>query len=356
MNVAWMNRLDREHDNLRAALTWSCAHDPASGLSLAGQLFDFWGTYGYLSEGREYLERLLAQGEGVRRELLEQAIYYAGFLASRQGDFVHAWEQFSKSLGLAQELDDKQGQARVLNGMGIVRWSQGNYAEAQDLFEKALAITREIGDLRGAASKLSNLGNIYLANGDYETARKYHEESLAISRQLDSPYDLATALNNIGVCAEAQEDYPAAQRYYEECLVNYKIIGSKGDGLGYAYNSLAHLQLLQGDLDAGLDNYRQSLLLSVDTGEKRLLAYCFEGFGMVRLRQSKLTQGVRMLAGADELRIAIGAPLNQSERAEVEQALGMAREGLGALEFEEAWRSGRTMTTEQLTRLALDAT
>jgi tetratricopeptide (TPR) repeat protein len=144
--AAWLDRLEAEHDNLRAALRWAVEQGEAElGLRLGGALWRFWYVRGYLTEGRERLAELLA------------AAGAPGQTAAR---------------------------ARALRGLGIVAEAQGDYAVARRHYEEALALMRELGDRRGIALSLNNLGDVARDRGDYAAARALHEESLAIGREL----------------------------------------------------------------------------------------------------------------------------------------------------------------------------
>jgi non-specific serine/threonine protein kinase len=178
---AWFDQLEVEHDNLRAALNWStrAEGDAETALRLAGALGRFWEVRGYFAEGRDALGRALAGTEQLRSGLRVKALWWAGALAHRQGDYEQAKKLSTESLQLSRELGDKRCIALSLNSLGIVTCDQGDFTEAQRFHEESLALRRELGDKGGIASSLNNLGTIARDQGDFTEAQRFHEESLA---------------------------------------------------------------------------------------------------------------------------------------------------------------------------------
>jgi predicted ATPase len=118
--AAWLNRLEAEHDNLRAALEWLLKHrEVEAGLRLAGVLWIFWNVRGYRSEGRRWLEEALERSEGATTAMRAKALNGAGGLAYSQGDYAQATALYEQSLALWQELGDLQGRARVFNNLVV---------------------------------------------------------------------------------------------------------------------------------------------------------------------------------------------------------------------------------------------
>ena len=187
--VAWVARLEREHDNLRAALTWAMedgAERGVLGLRLAAALWRFWYLRGHLSEGRRWLEGMLATGGACRRPGrglgygARRALQGAGALAYAQGDYAQATLWLEESLALCRARDDTRGSAAALNRLGLVAANQGQYARAIALYEESLALKREMGDTRGIALTLDNLGKVAHAQGDYGRATALYAESLVL--------------------------------------------------------------------------------------------------------------------------------------------------------------------------------
>ena len=198
----WLDRLEKEHDNLRAALSWRADE---SSLRIAGALWRFWAMRGYFSEGRAWMTSVLAGADAQARTAARaKALNGAGSLAYRQGDYVRANELFEESLSLCRELGDKPGIATALYNMGSVACEQGDYTAARNLIEESLALRRAAGDKWGIATSLINLGHVACEQGEHVVARALHQESLAIQRELGDTWGIASSLINLGRLASDQ--------------------------------------------------------------------------------------------------------------------------------------------------------
>jgi predicted ATPase/transcriptional regulator with XRE-family HTH domain len=186
--AAWFARVEREYDNLRAALQWAWeAQDVARGLRLAGALWYFWSVRGYLTEGRAWLERALTaaattDGPTVPTGAHALACDGAAILAYGQNDYARAVTLLERALPLYEAAGDRGGRAAVLGRMGLVALDQGDDARAETLAGESLALRREMGDCWGAANALSTLGIVARLHGAYERARELLHESLALKR------------------------------------------------------------------------------------------------------------------------------------------------------------------------------
>jgi predicted ATPase/class 3 adenylate cyclase len=181
----WMDQLEREHDNLRAVLGWSLRDgDPMFGLRLAVVIGIFWEDHGHLSEGRRWLEALLAGDAGAGTSQRAKAFDTAGMLARGQGDFQHAHLRLEESLRLYRELGDRQGAAMVLAHLGGLARLQDDLDWAVRLLEESISINRQIDDRHFLASALTNLGEVWMGQGNYGQARAMLDEALTLRREL----------------------------------------------------------------------------------------------------------------------------------------------------------------------------
>jgi predicted ATPase/class 3 adenylate cyclase len=282
----WLDRLEIEHDNLRAALDWSEESDEAaSGLRLARALWQFWWVHGHLSEGRERLAKLLAlAGAEARTAVRAKALHGAGILAYDQGDYAAARALHEESLLIKRELGDKRGMAASLNYLGHVARLQGDYAAARALYQETLAIGRELDDRRGMAFSLNGLGLVARYQGDYAAARAFYEESLAIVRKLDDKRGISISLNNLALVAQDQGDYGAARNLYEASLAIKRELGDKR-GAAFSLSGLGLLALSQEDETTAQALFEESLAMRRELGDKRGIAFSLHGLGSVALRQ-----------------------------------------------------------------------
>ena len=178
--TAWLDRLEAEHDNLRAALGWATAQDAptAVGVRLAGALWRFWWRRGHFREGRAWLEAALAQGAGSEAERAK-ALYGAGSLATEQGDNEQATTLLEAALVAARTAGERAVVALALTDLGSIARQQGAYERAIQFHDEALALRRESGDRRGIAVSMGNLGLPLIYQGEYGRAEALMAEAAA---------------------------------------------------------------------------------------------------------------------------------------------------------------------------------
>jgi predicted ATPase/class 3 adenylate cyclase len=187
-HLAAMDRLEAEHDNLRAALAWSLETQPADpagtavGLRLVQALTGFWYHHGHATEGRRWLERALDLTSEEAGAPLATVAHGLGLLLSEQGDDAAARPFFERSLAIWRQLGDQVQQARELNSLGISLHHLGQMDAARSVLEESIAIARELGHQRRLATALSNLGQLESATGHFDRATQALEEALAIDQ------------------------------------------------------------------------------------------------------------------------------------------------------------------------------
>jgi predicted ATPase/DNA-binding CsgD family transcriptional regulator len=395
--ISWLERLEREHDNLRAALSWflkqdSDVHRSELALRLAGALVQFWEMRGYVSEGRHWLERVLSISRGVRSAGRTKALIGAGRLASFQDDFGQAEAWCREGLVLHRELGDRQGSPAVLLIWGYVMWGyaammRSNYAQARSLLEEALALFREGGEPIGSVSVLYVLANVLLFQGDYVRAHALLEESRMRSKEAGDVGDHATSLMVLGMLLLFHGDLAQAHDCLEECLAVSREVGYKrnlalsmlllamvawGQGEGVRARSLleesqvlfkeaglrgrmAEVFATQGLVSLGEGDYptargwlEESFKLSLELDNKWTIALCLEGLAAVAAAQGESVRAVWFISAAQALREAIGTPLPSFLQALHEFTITTMRTQLGEQVFDAAWEEGRAMTPEQV--------
>jgi tetratricopeptide (TPR) repeat protein len=386
----WLARLEAEHDNLRAALTWSqVAGDAVLGLRLAGVLWRFWSIHGYLSEGRDWLAALLAlpHHSDASSSLRAQALYGASMLASYQGDDSQAGVLCGESLTLFRELGDKRGMARSLNQLGAVALSQldpdratarlqeslslfrelgdksgiaesldhlgraardqGDYAAACSRFQASLSLYRELGDTQGAAISLKGLGNIAWFQGDYATARARFEESLSLLRELGDTSGTALVLNHLALVAREQGDYAAARSRYEASLALWQEVGNQGR-IAYSLFGVGDMAYRQGDYATARAFYKNSLARWQELGDIWGTALVISKFASLLTAQGQPVRAARLWGAAEALNAASGPWLPPPEQAEHDRCVAATRAQIDEEVFAAAWAEGRSMSLDQV--------
>ncbi len=257
--TVWLERLEREHDNLRVVMQGLL--EPAGdnevrhgaerrdmALHLGGALQRFWLVHGHWTEGRTFLERVLTTREGVGASVLAKALKGAAWLAVTQADNDRAEVLAQEGLALSKERGDPQEALFFLDTLCRAAMTRGNLVAARPLAEEALALYRELGDKDGITRELILLARLLSQQGEFARARILLEESLTLTRNLGNEHILASALFWLADTLLASQDDQATVRLpLEESLALYSKLGDK-DGIGSCLHLLGQLALSQGDL------------------------------------------------------------------------------------------------------------
>jgi predicted ATPase/class 3 adenylate cyclase len=355
--VHWMDRIEQEHDNLRAALEWSQATEGKEDLCLrlAGTLGLFWETRGYFSEGRARLSALLSTATAQGRTAAHaKLLARAAELAYRQSDYEATIAFAGKSLAIYREIGDKQGIASALIKLGNAATEGGDYRAASELLSEALAIWREREDKHGTARALISLGWAALRPGDYLLAKARLEEALAISRELGDTRSIGFELSGLGEVALRQGDYGRATQLLEESLALRTQLGNKW-GVGVSLGTLGWVAVRAGDWDRAVARLGESLEVRQEIGDKGGSAWCLERLAEVASARGQSAKAVCLLAAAAALRDSIGSVIDPIDRSEYDSRLGALRAQMGEEQFAAAWDEGSALTLERAVAYALES-
>ena len=353
----WLDRLEREHDNLRAALTWSQRNEEAeTGLLLAVLLWWFWFVRGYYSEGYDYLESMLALSQSGAAAILPaaraRALFGAGSLAWRRGHHARSVTLLEEGLALFREVGDKRGIADSLASLSLALLFRGDYGQAAGLGKEILEITRELGDTRGIANALTIMGLAVAFQGNHDQAIALHTESLARFQEAGDLWGVSWSLFNLGDAARHQGDHARATPLLEKSLELFRQLGEKG-GIGHALNGMAILARQQTDYERATVLHRESLEIRKGLGDAHGVAESLEGLAAVAALQGKARLAAGLFGAAEALREGIGAPLPPDERPDYDRSLATLREALEGELFAAAWADGKAMTLEQAIERAM---
>jgi tetratricopeptide (TPR) repeat protein len=292
----WLGRLEREHDNLRAALEWAseAATDPGGcqdvevGLRMGGALWRFWDIRGHAAEARARLVGLLALPAAERRTPERvRALHAAGWLAYRLSDYEAARQFSEESLAIARELNDRWNVAASTYTLASAARDQSEYEAARSLYEKSLALWRALEDHWGAASCLCDLGLVANAQSSYDEARARLEESLALCRQIDDRRGVARSLRYLGVIAYGQGKYAVARALFEESLAIQQALGDKG-GIAQSLFHLGGVAVQQNDDAAARALFEESLSLARELGARGDVAAALGNLGIIAMRAGEM--------------------------------------------------------------------
>src|SRR5215217_4855527 len=311
--LACLERLEAEHDNMRAALTWSLEKEPETALRLAVALARFWEMRARFLEGSRWLEAALRQSDradfGTRAKLLSQA----GTFAFYRTDFEHAIVLHGEALELYRQVGDDNGVAFALMCLGAQHMEKGDHERAAPFLEEALALSRRIGDKRNTAGTLHNLGEVERQRGNYERAKALGTESIGLWRKIKDDYNLSMVVGWVGLLEVWSGDQP--------------------------------------DLAEGFLN--EALALERELGYWAYAAYCLEAFAGLAEARGQDARAARLWGAAEALRTDIGAPLPLDAHRLYKPSMAAARALLGEAEWEEAFAQGMAMSAEEAAGYAL---
>jgi predicted ATPase len=260
--VAWLVRLDREYDNIRAALAWCLEHDPPLGLHIAASLWQFWRMRLFLTEGRQWLEQLLA---GAPAPTLARArgLTAAGTLANWQLDVVVARDRYEAALELARTLDDRALVGRIMRELGsltAVRF--GDHRRAWALFDEGLALSRAADDHGNVAVNLMQQGRLAAVEGSYRRAQRLLDESVILLSQVGDRWQLAIALEDAGGVALIVGQPERATSLFDEALAIGQGVEAAGLGTLHRRYHLGTVAYWRGDAPTALAWYEQGLAMT----------------------------------------------------------------------------------------------
>ncbi|MBA2364777.1 MAG: tetratricopeptide repeat protein, partial [Chloroflexia bacterium] len=235
----WLARLEVEHDNARAALAQSLAVGEVEvGARLVAALWRFWWVHGHLSEGREWLGRVLASPCEIPDRVRARALRGASVLAWAQTDYEKAVPLMEQSIALFREVEDADGTANALSNLGTILSSRGDYEGARRRQEEGLDLNRALGNKRGLSLSLANLGDTASYLGDHQAARQYWEETLPLDRELGDLHGVAITVNNLGLLARDVGDLDQARARIDEAVGLFRPLSARS-ALAQALEGLA---------------------------------------------------------------------------------------------------------------------
>jgi non-specific serine/threonine protein kinase len=308
--VVWLARLDREYPNVREAMTFLIAqHATATVTRIGWALWLFQWMRGHFTEGRRWMEWVLAQGDDVPSAVRALALLTASVLAYGQADYVQAEALIAESNSRYRALTDAEGLARTAAMSGLIAAGLGQYDRAVILLEEGVRRYLAVGDKWGAALTLIYWAVIPLNQGDYASAVRLTEQAIPLARETGDRVSAYTALYNLALVAQSQHDPAEAARLFREALV-----------------------------------------LSIEMGDEGNVAYCLEGLAGVVAMQGRIEYAARLWGAAAILleRGEAAVYAYTPDRAVYAQTVAAARTQLDPQRWSEAWAEGRAMNMEQI--------
>ncbi len=352
----YLDRLERDHDNLRSALAWTLERgDSEAAARMAVALWWFWSVRGHLAEGRRWIERILESGSGLSELTRSKLLRGVGALACDQNHYDRAVEFLEEALWLARRVGDTRAIAVSLGSLGVAFLDSGEHQRALSCYEEELEINRRIEDKSGIARSVGNIAVLLFYRGEYARAKPLLEESRALLEELGDRHGLAMNVSNLGEVARHLGEPERAAALYDEALALARELGARQIEAIMLCN-VGDLARERNDLERACAEYRGSIDVAREIGQQRTLSWALTGLAEIAAAQGLLPEAVRLFAVIAGLREAIRYSLTVDEARALEGNLAGLREGLGGPAFEEAWAQGRELSLEQAIELGLRVT
>ncbi len=209
--VGWLDRLEREHGNLRTAVSWFLEHGGAQdAVRLGWWLWLFWWARGHHGEGYAWMEAALARGDELPARERARALSVAGTMLMRMGDLLRAVPLYEESLALFRRVEDEAGVARASVGAGLGALRGGDPARGARLLEEVRRLYRAAGDAWNQAQTLVFLGALPFAGGDHERAAEHFEHAVGMARRIGDPFGMFAPTYHLAQAKQALGDHPGA--------------------------------------------------------------------------------------------------------------------------------------------------
>jgi predicted ATPase/transcriptional regulator with XRE-family HTH domain len=356
----WTRLVDREYDNLRAALEWSqtTAGDSEVALKLALVLTSLCDERGIRHEAIVALQRTLDHPLGVGNTWVHaNARAQLAELLGQSGNYAAAQAHYEQALSLMREFDDAWRHAWILSRLGWLAREQGDSATAWARLSEGIALYRQQGNIQGLAWGLTTIAEVAILDENPAQAEALLAESRTVWQNDGSNWYslwIGWTLNHLGHAAQLRGDYAWAAELHHESVALFRSLGAQNFGLPWAYHSLGEAALGQGRPDAAERWLCHALTVSQVLNDQASIAWSLAGLGTAAALDEEPEHAARLWGAAERLRVAIGCRPAPAARATYERALAVARAQLGEEAFAAAWAGGRALTVEQAIAEALD--
>ncbi|MCX6360485.1 MAG: tetratricopeptide repeat protein [Armatimonadetes bacterium] len=356
----WPTALEPDLPNCGAALRW-CLLEPGraaeeieSGVRLAAGLWPYWGTMGRFDEAREWLTAAREAGNGARTAAYGSVLQGLGLTLTMGPPCAAALECGSESLAIARELGDATGEARALGSLAVIHQNRGETAAARSIFEQALEAAEATGQDDVALQALQGLALASESSGEPGRAADRRRQALALARRMGNARHTAVALHNLGFLAWRGGELATAKAHLEESLAYCRDLEDTYREARCLWG-LGNIARAQGDGPRAAAHYRSMLGLVQAGGHRVLRAPCLEGLACVAEAHGNPERAASLLAHAEMLREAPGAPPAWPAVAEANAALDVRLQAtMGGEAFSSAHERGRALATDDALRLAAE--
>jgi predicted ATPase/DNA-binding CsgD family transcriptional regulator len=305
----YLIRLEREQDNLRAALqrAW-VKQDGETAVRLTAHLWRFWQLHGDISEGAQWLDQAIAlfrtqseaAGDARQAQLLTIALIGAGMLAIYQNQYPKATAAFHESLAMARTLDDKPRIALALHGLARMAMRIGQFREAESLHTKSIALFAHLHNQWGIAQATLYRGLTLWAEGKFAQAHAPLEEALALCRQVDDPQGTNQAMEALAWAKLGIGEFVQAQQLLETAVASAR---TRQDRLllTRGLNGLGSVLRRQGKVAAAHTALAEAFLVAFELGDRWHVAGCLVEIAYILLITGETRRPARIVGACESM-------------------------------------------------------
>jgi len=354
-STEWLDQMEIEHDNLRAAFEWSIANYPEKGLKLALALSAFWTSRDYNSEARAICEVLLTRTEMMPNLERERAGVYAllGWNATTTGDHKTGRAAAEASVEMAKKVNDMKTLVRAYSVLALSSIFLGDFTTAQKAAMEGESIARQHGFTGELGLIISIRAQImYFVDRDVTRIKAYLEESESIGKNAGYRWTTSMSTFGLGRVAAAIGDLETARAKFLESANIANGFGNKRI-IYSSHSELAHILREHGEIDEPLEIYRELLPKWKDLGHRAAVAHELECIAFILSKKGDTQRSAQLLGAAEALRETIDSVMTTLEQAEYEREVSTLRAKMNAVDLKKAWNDGRRMTMDKAIENAL---
>lgn len=308
----WLDLLEEEHGNLRAAFDYFLEFDVEKCLKLTGAIHRLWSVHGHYLEGRNRIESILNKSQNASKASRTKALIPAADLAWSQGDLEAAAKFYGECLTLSRESGDQRRIAQSCNGLAITRLNQNDF-NIRHLLEESLQIGRELGDKPILEVALMGLGELSRLEGKNADARLFYEEIIVEARKGGDAFNLLYALFNLG-----------------------------------------SVSCMEGNAEKARVRFTESINIAKNLGSNRAVADCLDGFGFAETASKNFEKAAKLFGAAKALRESVGFEIQTVDKIFRDYFIEIAKNSIGEISFLGFENLGRTFSMEEAVKLALE--
>ncbi len=352
----WLDQIEVEHDNLRAALEWGTSNHPEKALKLAYAMGGFWTVRDHLSEARTWCQAILEKTKSMPGIDKERARVYSvlAWIDVTSGEHKAGRAAAEQAISLGKQTNDTATVARAYGILALTSAFLGDFPTAQRSAKEGESVARAQGLKSELAFILSARSQMeYFSKNDLAQAKAYLDEAFQLATE--EGFRWASSFMAIGMAqtAAAQGDIEAARAGFRESGEIAERMGNKRI-VYMSQSELAHVLREHGELAEPLGIYKDLLPKWKELGHRAAVAHELECIAYILTRKEEPERAALLLSAAQEIRRVIDTPRTSTEEVEYEKEVAMLREMLGENDADKKWNEGRGLTLDEAIQLALD--